>query len=558
MDRIRIVCLGGLDEFYKSCTLVEINDDIFVIECGLKFPDVTKPGIDYVIPRHDYLIENKQRIKAYILTYGHDSVIGGLPYIIKKAPAPVYCSDITKAFLDMFCTHNNLDISGVEFHIVEPTSDFMIAGHKISTFSTCTNIAKSFGVALDSDQGNIIYLGNCVFDNNKDTGFSLDIAQVAKISASKPTLIMLQDSTYATHSGYTNPHYRLIDFIQKPLRDAQGRVFIALEAPDIYNVIAFINEAIKNNRKIICYDESTQDLVDVLIRTGCLKATKNNFLPMEEVNRARPQEVAVVMAAFGKKLFSRIALLATHQNDDQYLSLNANDTFFVASHAENDSEIAETNALNDLYRNDCKIIRISPKQFLKMHSSQEDLKTAISIFRPRYYLPILGRLVDLFANAKVALGMNIGLNHNSVFVLDNGMILEIQNYLAKILPNKILTGNILVDGKGIGDIASNVLEERQKFSDDGVIILAATISKSKREIVLGPDIQTRGLVFVKESDSLLKEIEKVFVLNIKAELAKFNYSISYMEMTIKEQVFKLIRRVILKSPTIIPIIVEIE
>ena len=558
MDRIRIVGLGGLDELYKSCTLVEINDDIFVLECGLKFPDVTKPGIDYVIPRHDYLIENKHRIKAYILTYGHDSVIGGLPYIIQKAPAPVYCSDVTKALLDMFCTHNHISCDNVDFHIIEPTGELSIAGRKISTFSTCTNVAKSFGVAIDTDQGNIIYIGNCVFDNNKDVGFSLDIAQIARISSSKETLIMLQDSMYATQSGYTNPRYRLIDLIQKPLRDAQGRVFIALEAPDIYNVIAFINEAIRNSRKIICYDESTQDLIDVLIRTGCLKATKNNFLPMGEVNRARPQEIAVVMTAFGTKLFDKISLLATHQNDDQFLMLNANDTFFVAAHSDTDAEIAETNALNDLYRNDCKIVNFSSKTFLKMHSSQEDLKTAVSIFRPRYYLPIAGRLLQLFANAKVVLGMNIGLNHNSVFVLDNGMILEIQNYLAKVLPNKLLTGNVFVDGKGIGDIASNVLEERQKFSDDGVIILAATISKSKREIVLGPDLQTRGLVFVKESDSLIKEIDKVFVMNIKAELAKMNYSISYMEMTIKEQVFKLIRRVILKSPTIIPIIVEIE
>ena len=154
--------------------------------------------------------------------------------------------------------------------------------------------------------------------------------------------------------------------------------------------------------------------------------------------------------------------------------------------------------------------------------------------------------------------MNVGLNHNTVFVLDNGMQVEIENYMAKILPNNIITGNVFVDGKGIGDIASHVLEERQKFSDDGVIILAATISKEKREIVLGPDIQSRGLIYVKESDSLMKEIEKVFVLNIQQELAKVNYSLSFMEMSIKEQVFKAVRRATLKSPTIIPIILEID
>lgn len=557
MDKIRIVCLGGLDETYKACAVIEINDDIFVVECGLKFPDVTKPGIDFVIPRTDYLAENKHRVKAYILTYGHDSVIGGLPYIIDKIPAPVYCSDVTKAFLEMFCSHNHLK-TNIDFHVVEPNDNIVIAGHKISLFSTCTNVAKSFGIAFDTDQGNIIYMGNCVFDNNKDIGFNLDISKIAKICTEKQTLVMLNESAYASKPGYTNPNYRILPLTQKILRDAPGRILMSLEAPDIYNIIDVVKEVTRMGRKIICYDESTQDIIDVLNKTGCLNLNKNAFLPMGEVNRARPQEVFILITGFGKKLFSKISLLASHLNDEQILKIHDSDTFIIASHAENDAEIAETSALNDLYRNNCKIHVFPGKKFLKMHASEEDIKTAISIFRPRYYVPILGTLIHLFANAKIALNMNVGLNHNSVFVLDNGYMLEIDNYLARIIPNKVITGNVFVDGKGIGDIANTVLEERQRLSDDGVIILAATISKSKREVVLGPDIQTRGLVFVKESDSLMKEIEKAFLLNIKQELAKPNYSVSYMEMTVKESVFKAVRRSTLKSPTIIPIITEID
>lgn len=558
MDKIRIVCLGGLDEFYKACTVVEINNDIFVVECGLKYPDVTKPGIDYVIARSDYLVENKARVKAFFLTFGHDSVIGGLPYVIQKVPAPVYCSNITKAFLEMFVSHNKLDISKIDFHIVNPNQDIEIAGHKIQLFSTCTNIANSFGIAFNTTQGNIVYLGNSVFDNNKDIGFSLDVAKVAQIAGATPTLLLMQDSYYATKSGYTNPNYRVMPLIQKTMKNAQGRLIIALEAPDVYNIIAVINEAVRMNRKIVLYDQATKDLIDVLTSTNCLSVNKNSFISMGEVNRARAQEILVLITGFGSKLFNKISLLAMHLNDEQILMLNPNDTFIIASHAENDAEIAQTNALNDLYRNDCKIVSLSNKTFLKMHSSEEDLKTAISIFKPRYYIPVSGRIVDLFANAKIALGMNIGLNHNTVFVLDNGMVVEFDNYMAKILPNKVIVGNVYVDGKGIADTAGEVLQDRQRLSDDGLIILAATISKSSREIVLGPDIQSRGLVFVKESDALMKEIEKVFVANIRLELSKANYSLSYMEMTIKEQVFKTIRRATLKSPTIVPIIVEIE
>lgn len=558
MDKIRIVCLGGLDEFYKACTVVEINDDIFVIECGLKFPDVTKPGIDYVIARHDYLIENKHRIKGYFITFGHDSVLGGLPYVYKNAPAPVFCTNITKAFITMFAIHNHLDISNIDFHLVEPTSEIVVSGHKINLFSTCTNVANSFGLAIDTDQGNIVYLGNCVFDNNKDKGFSLDLGAVAKISALKPTLVLMLDSQYASKAGYTNPNYRVLPLIKRDFNHAQGRILIAMEAPDIYNIIAVVNEAIKCGRKIVTYDQSTKDILDGLVYTGCLSLNKNNILPMGEVNRVRAQEIMILITGFGSKLFHKISLLATHLNDDQILRINSSDTFIIASHAENEAEIAQTAALNELYRNDCKILSLNSKTFLKMHSSEEDIKTALSIFRPKYYIPVTGTFVNLLANAKIALGMNIGLNHNNVFVLDNGMVVEFDNYFAKILPNKLLTGNVYVDGKGIGDIAGDVLEERQRFSDDGVIIIAVTISKSKHEIVLGPDIQSRGLVFVKESDALMKEIDKVLHANILLELSKPNYSVSYMETTIKEQIFKTIRRATLKSPTIIPIIVEIE
>lgn len=558
MDKIRIVALGGQDEFFKACTVVEINDDIFVVECGLKLPDVTKPGIDYIIPKTDYLVENKHRVKAYILTHGHDSVIGALPYVYKNVPAPIYCSNITKAFLEMFCKHNRIDSSNLDFKVVDTSDDIIVAGHRIQLFSTCMNVAKSFGIAFNTDQGNIVFLANSVFDNNKDEGFILDLRKVAKISATNQTLVLLQDSIYADRPGYTNPNYKIIPSIQKTMKEAPGRILIAVEAPDIYNIIAVLNEANRLHRRIIIYDESTQDIVDALLKTGCLKLKDNAFLPMSEVNRTPAPEVLVLITGFGEKLYHKIALLASNMHDERILQIEDSDTFIMATHAGNDVETATTNALNELYKNDCKIQSFNAKTFLVMHASEEDLKTAISIFNPKYYIPIFGSLVKLFTNAKIALGMNIGLNHNSVYVLDNGMIVEFTNGVAKILPTKLVTGSIFVDGKGVGDIASDVLEERKRFSDDGVIILAATISKSKRDIVLGPDIQTRGLVFVKENDALLREIDRVLRLNIKQELVKPNYSISYMEMTIKEQVFKAIRRSILKSPTIVPIITEIE
>lgn len=558
MDKVRIVPLGGLDEHFKDCYVVEINDDLFVVECGMKFPDIAKPGIDYVIPRTDYLVENKHRVRAYIITHGHDSVDCALPYIYHKVPAPIYCTSITKSFLLSFLRHNHIKVENFDFRVVEPSDDIEINGRKVSLFSTCCNVAKSFGVAFDTDQGNVVFLSSCVFDNNADVGFNLDFRKIAQIASEKPTLILMQDSRYSERPGYTNPNYKIIPLTEKVIRDAQGRVFVALESPDIYNIIAVINEAINNNRKIIFYDQSTADVVNCLIESKCLEIPKNFILPVGEANRVRAQEVLILLASFEERLYRKVSLLATHQNDDQILQIFPQDTFIFATHGDKDSETERTEALNDLYHTDCAIYSFSEKNFLKMHASQEDLKTSIAIFRPRYYLPVQGTFVQLLANAKIALGTHVGLNHNSVFILENGDALEIENYIAKIKPHDVLTGSVYIDGIGVGDIASNVLEERQKLSDDGVIILAATISKSTREVVLGPDIQSRGLVFVKENDSLMKEIERLFLLNVRQEMAKPNYSISYLEVNIKESIFKAIRRATLKSPTIIPIIMEIE
>lgn len=557
MDKIRIVSLGGLDEFYKACLLVEINDDIFVVECGVRYPDITKPGIDYIIPRYDYLLENKSRVKGYILTHGHDSVIGALPYIIEKVPAPIFCSDITKLFLFSFCEHNKLKHDSWDIHVVKPDDDITISGRLIRLFSTCSNIANSFGIAFDTDQGNVIFVSNCIFDNNNDSGFALNINKVG-IIASHKTLVLLNDSSYAHNPGYTNPKHRILPLCEKLIRDAQGRTIMALDAPDIYNIIATLTYAYKTGHKIILYDKSTADIVTALIEAKCLNVPQSSFIPMSEVNRHRSQELFILMTGFGAKLYSKIVLLANHNNDEQIFQISEDDTFIIGAHADSDSEIAKTDAVNQLYRTSCKINVFDKPNFLIMHASAEDIKTAISFFRPRYYIPFQGSFVNLLANAKLALEMNIGLNHNNVFIIDNGNVVEFDNYFAKILPQNVLTGSLYVDGKGVGDVAKEVLSDRQKFSDDGVIILAATISKSKREIVLGPDIQTRGLVFVKESDSLMREIEKILLLNIKQELSKENYSITYLETNIKEQVFKSVRRLILKSPTIIPIIMEIE
>ena len=279
---------------------------------------------------------------------------------------------------------------------------------------------------------------------------------------------------------------------------------------------------------------------------------------MEDVNRLRPQDVLVFMTGFGKRLLDKIALLATKNNDEKIVFLTKNDTFVFGVHVMPETETAATETIDELYRTDCTVLRPRSKEYLRMHACEEDIKFFISTFRPKYLVPVSAPFVKLLACAKIALNMNVGLNHNNVFIVDKGDVIEFEAGIGRVSSNKVIAGDIMIDGKGNGDINTLVLEERHRFADEGVIVLGVTISKSKQEIVAGPDVQARGLVFLKDNEALIREITRLFVSTVQNELAKENYSIAYMENAIKDIIFKAIRRAINKTPTIIPVIAEIN
>lgn len=557
MDKIKIVALGGFDEKHKCMIAVEINDDIFVLEAGVTFPDKTTPGIDYIIPRYDYLLANKDKIRGYFLTRGNDSIFGALPYIYEKIPAPIYCSEPTKIFFEKFCVHNHIKNQNFMFVVTKPSQDVVIKNRKIQLFSTASNMAESFGVAINTDQGNIVYLSNFVVHNDQDIGFVHDIAKIGKIIEEK-TLILLADSSGVERAGYCSPNYRLLPFIEKALKDTQGRTFLALDIPDFYNVVSTLNAALKMGKKILPYDEQSKEFLEDLSHTGYVKLNPNSVAQIEEINRIRPNEVLVFISGFGTKLNSKVALLASNKNDNKVAFVKPSDLFILGNHISSQTEISATETLDELYHTDCSIIRPSRKEYAVMSAAEEDLKAIISMFKPSYFVPVTGTFKQLLAAAKIAVNMNIGLNHMNVFVLDNGNVIDVEMGKARISPNKVLAGDVFIDGKGIGDIKDGIIEERQRLSDDGVVIMGITISLKERRIIAGPDVQARGLVYVKDGEALIKEISRLFISCVESELAKQNFSKVYLEETVKDITFKAIRRALNKTPIIVPIIAEIE
>mgnify|MGYP002523874360 CR=1 FL=1 len=554
-DKIRIVGLGGLDEEGKECTVVEINGDIFVVNCGIREPDRTMPGIDYVIPRYDYLEENKDRVKAYFLLHGHDDAMGGLLFVYEKAPAPIYCSKVTKTMVENFARHIGKDISKFEFVLVPPTSSFVVAKRKIRFFHTSHNVADSSGIALSTDQGNIVYCSDFVVENTATPSFLFDTRALGRI-AEEPTLILMTESLYANRPGYTAPNYRLTPLIAQNFKSAPGRIFVSVFSNNFFNVGEVINLAIENKKKIIPYDDLTLDMLETMEKSGQISIPNSCRGSLDDVLRLRDQDILILISAFGGKLFRKIALLASGENEDKRIKIKPEDTFFWASPSDDNTELEYTDAIDETYRTGCKVFNINKKSFLRMHASQEDIKTLISLLRPKYYLPVRGFYKDLLANGMLALSMGVGLNHSNVFVVENGASILIDSSGARVFDEKIPHGDLMIDGSGVGDVSEQVLEDRQELSE-GVVILAVTVSRSKKKIVAGPDVQMRGFVYAKDAELIQRDASKIFVATVNDFLAQDGYRLEEIRQTVYERCLRAIRRQTGKEPMVLPLIIEV-
>ncbi|MCQ2742792.1 MAG: ribonuclease J [Bacilli bacterium] len=555
-EKIKIFALGGLDEDGKNCTVIDINGDLFVINCGVKFPDRTMPGIDYVIPNFTFLKENKTHIKGYFLLHGHDDEMGALAYLYEDAPAPIYASKVTATMFSIFAKHVGMNNVRFDYRLVTPTSDFKVAGRNIHFFHTAHNVADSSGIAIETEYGNIVITSDFVVENNATPGYLHDMNAIAAI-AERPTLVLLSESQYANRPGYTAPNYKLTHHIEEIFKGAQGRIFISLFSMNLYNIDEVIRLAVKTRKKLICYDEATLSIVKAMESCGQLVIPKENSASIDDFLRIKESDLVVLISGFGDRLYSKIALLATNSQEDRRIKLGPTDTFIFASPSTDNNEIEATDAIDELYRSGCNVVPIGKKVFCNMHASEEDLKMMISVLKPKYYVPVKGFFKDLLRNGQVALSMGINLTHQNVFLLDNGMSLIIDEKGARVFDEKIPHGDIMIDGIGVGDVGDKALEDRSKLAE-GVVVLAMTISKKERRVIAGPDVQMRGFVFVKEADMILRDVSKVFLSTVEEFLAKPIYNSDEVKQNVYEKCLRAIRRTTGKEPMVLPLIIEVE
>ena len=561
-DAIKVFALGGLDELGKNMLVVEINKDIIILDCGLKFPNKTTPGVDFVIPNIEYIKENAHRVKAYFITHAHDEQLGALPFFYEKAPAPVYVTAYGKTVITRRMIFEKKRMN-YDFIIVNPTSTHLVNGREVRLFQTCHNAFDSFGMAISTDRGYIVYSSEFIVDyETRYPAFKFDLQALSKI-AEKETLLLMCESLGATKDGYCSPNHRFTNHIKSYFNNEEGRLFVAAFWQNSYGLNEIIQLALDNNKKIIFFDKETKYIIDSLQNDGIISINKNNLIPYEDILRYRSQDEVFLILGHGENLYEKIKKLAHQENDDKRIFLTEKDTFLFCAPPSDNIEDLFTKTVDELFKTHANVVYLKRRDVESMHAQSNDLKMMLSLLKPKYYLPVRGSYVQLLANAKLALSMGIGLNHTNVFVLENGSVINFKaDQNRPIIDNKenVESKEVIIDGLGVGDVSEKVLQERGKLGYGGVVVIASSVSLSKKKIITKPDCQMRGFVFVKDAEPILKQVTNIYIEEVTNALNSADEIFDRKQVyeTIKEKVSKAIRHHLKRDPVVVPIIIETE
>ena len=553
---VKVFALGGLDENGKNLYCIETEDSIFIIECGSKYPDLTNPGIDIIIPEMSYIKEHADKVKAIIISHGHDDQYGGLPYLLKYVNCPIYTTPTTAIFI--YADYKKrFKSQKFDFRFINPSDDVMIAGYKFHFFETTHAVMESFGFSMETPAGNIVYTGDYITDFGAQGHFTFDLNKIAKIANDKETLLMMCESCGADKPGIASPTHKITPHIRSLIEDGEKRVFIALYTQNMYGINEVIELAKKNNKKIVLTNPKFVEHLPSFIANGDLIIPHNNQCLIDEMPRYAASDLIVLITGQGEDLFDYLKELANGETKENRLRIEPDDVMVLACPPVPATEVAATNAIDALYKTGAEILNLNRKKLSSMHAQQEDIKMLLTLFKPKYYMPVEGEFRLLMANAKVALGL--GYSQSRIFLLDNGMSVSFDAAGKFIkVDTGIPNGNVFVDGLGVGDVKSQIIEERHRMEDGGVIVLGATISSKQHKIITMQDVQMRGFVYLKESESIVKTINEIFTRFINDLMTYEEIHLEEAKQKFVDYLGKELRRTIGKKPLIVPFIIDVD
>lgn len=548
MSKINIAALGGLNENGKNMYVIEVDKDIFVLEAGLKYANESTLGIDYIIPNIEYLKNNKKRIKAILLTHGHDENIGALTDIVRdlqgvKIYAAKFTIDILKKEFD------NFDIPTKDLVEIKANKQISFGKVKVFPVNLSHSIPDNLGYALYTDDGVIFYASDFVFDSLMRGPYKTDLGKLAYIGK-QGVLCLLTESMYADKVGHTAPNHRTSNLIRETLNKYDKRIIFSILNSHIYRIQELFNEVSKTNRKVVIMGKRLQNVINDAINNKYLQINKNIIGDLSNIN---DDNVVILISDGREKPYSNI--LKIINGYDKFIKIKPTDTVFLATPIYEGREKTFYGVLDEISKIGANIVTLSPKKYLSHHASSEDLMMMIDLINPKYYFPVKGEYRCQVANADLA--SKVGIKNENIILKQNGEVASFKNGNLIESFQKIPSGSILIDGDSSDDIGEIVLKDREMLSDNGIMIISATLNKKTKELIAGPEILTRGFIYVKDSTSLINEIKEICCKIIKDNSHDNFVEYSKIKTGIRDELGKFLSNQTGNKPMIITVISEI-
>lgn len=549
-NNIKIIPLGGQGELGKNMYVAQVYGDIFLLDAGLMFPEEEMLGIDAVIPDITYLMENRERLQGIFLSHGHEDHMGALAYVLKYLKVPVYGTKLTIELAKAKLVEDNFKGSA-EFIEVHSQDRLTFPKADVSFFKTNHSIPDSVGIVIHTADGAIVYTGDFKFDQAATDLYKPEIGKMANIGEDG-VLCLLSDSAGAEKPGYTPSEALVAKDMADAFYNAAGRIIVACFASNINRIQHVFNAASFSRRKVAVAGKSLQRVYETALNTGYLKVDEDNLIPITEINQYPDDEIVILSTGHQGEPITALQKMAkqTHKQ----VNIKEGDTVLIAASPLKGGEVILYKTIDLLYRAGANVVSGPKRVHVSGHGSQEELKMMINLMKPKYLIPVHGEYRHLTAHAKV--GAAAGLLKENILIAEKGDVIEIKNDKIR-LSGKVTAGNILIDGSGVGDVGNIVLRDRRLLSQDGILIVVVTLNRPDKTIAAGPEIISRGFVYVRESEKLMDESSRMVSEIVKKAASGHSFDWSTLKQDIRDSLNQYLFEKTKRRPMILPIIMEI-
>ena len=551
-SKLKIIPLGGLEEIGKNITVFEYENEMIIVDCGVAFPEEDMLGIDLVIPDFSYLVNNKNKIKGLVITHGHEDHIGSIAYLLKQINVPIYATKLTIGLIrNKLDEHRLLNVAKLN---TVNQGDFVELGKffKVEFIRSCHSIPDSVALAIHTPAGVVVHTGDFKIDYTPIDDQKIDLGRLAELG-NKGVLALLSDSTNSERKGYTMSESTVGEVFDKLFTNCKKRIVVATFASNMHRVQQIVNSAVANNRKIAVCGRSMINMIQTSVELGYIHAPKNTFIDIDMLKNYNDDQLVIITTGSQGEPMSALTRMANGEH--RKVNINSNDLVIISATPIPGNEKFVAKVIDDLMKIGAEVVYSSLADVhVSGHACQEEQKLMLSLIRPKYFIPVHGEFRQLVAHRNTARIM--GIPAENIILMKNGKVLELGQHDAK-LTGTVTNGSVFVDGLGVGDVGNIVLRDRQHLSQDGLIIVVITMNKSGA-ILAGPDVISRGFVYVRESENLMEDVKGL----LNAEIIKCQESGSMDWASIKSAIKESLRSFIFqktkRNPMILPIIMDVD